>query len=100
MAAATRKGHSIIFTALTDTYAGQIVSVQGISLRGAGLTPGQDIQLLDDGGDVVADYITEAATDNADLWGGRQPQFYQGLKLASAVAGAVAGTWVLTVFTE
>lgn len=96
MAAATRKGKSILFSAVTDTYAAQIVSVGGITFQGTGLTPGQRVLLLDDGDDIVADYQTEAATDNADLWGGAEPRFYHGLKMS----GTVAGTWVLTVFTE
>lgn len=97
MAAATRKGNSILFTALTDTHALQTIEINGISFQGTGLTAGQRVLLQDDDGDTIADYQTEAAIDNADLYGGRKPKFYNGLKLAS---GTVAGTWVLTVLTN
>lgn len=96
MAAATRKGNSIKFTAVTDTYAAQIVDIAGITFQGSGLTAGQQVLLLDDGDSVVADYLTEGVTDNADLWNGRPPKFYNGLKMS----GTVAGTWALTVITN
>lgn len=98
MAAATKKGNSILFTAITDTYAAQIVCPNGITFQGTGLTAGQRVLLQDDAGDTIADYVVMAATDNADLWGGRDTsKFYMGLKFP---AGAIDGTWVLTVFTE
>lgn len=96
MAAATRKGKSIIFDAVTDTYAAQIVFIQGITFQGTGLTAGQNVLLLDDDGDIVADYLTAGTSDNADLWNGRQPQMFKGLKMS----GTVDGTWALTVFCE
>lgn len=96
MAAATRKGNSIILTATSDTYAAQIACINGISFQGSGLTAGQRVLLQDDGGDTVADYLVEGTTDNADLYTGRHPKFYMGLKMT----GTVDGTWVLTVFTE
>lgn len=97
MAAATRKGNCIIFTAITDTYAGQIVSIAGITFRGTGLTSPQQVLLTDDQGDVIVDYDTEGTTvDNQDLWNGRPAKFYMGLKMT----GTVAGTWALTVFLE
>lgn len=93
MAAATTKGSAIIFTAVTDTYAAQVTYIGGIQFQGSGLTPGQRVLLLDDGDDVIADYLILSATDDADLWNGRQPKFYHGLKMS----GTVAGTWALTV---
>ncbi len=95
MAAATRNGSSVVFSAVTDTYAAQIVDIVGVTFQGTGLTIGQRLELVDDGGDPIADYVVGAATDNADLWNGRGPKFYYGLKFP---AGAVAGTWVLSVF--
>lgn len=95
MAAATRKGNSIIFTAVTDTYAGQIVCIRDISFQGTGLTGDQRVLLLDDGSDVVADYNVPDTSANADLWNG-EPKFYMGLKMS----GTVAGTWALTVFLD
>lgn len=96
MAAATRKGRSIMFDAVTDTYAAQIVDIAGISFQGTGLTAGQNVIMTDDQDSVIVDYIVEAATDNADLWNGRAPQFCMGLKMT----GTVGGTWQLTVFTN
>lgn len=96
MAAATRTGKAIMFDAVSDTYAAQIVSIAGITFQGTGLTAGNNVLLLDDGNDVVVDYVIPAATDNADFWAGRVPQFYHGLKMS----GTVDGTWKLTVFTE
>lgn len=85
-----------MFDAVSDTYAAQAVFIAGISFQGSGLTPGDNVLLLDDDDSVIVDYLVEAATDNADLWGGRDPQFYHGLKMS----GSVAGTWKLTVFVE
>lgn len=96
MAAITRKGDSLPLTAVSDTYAG-IVCVNGITFQGTTLTAGQRVLLQSTSGDTIADYVVEAATDNADLWGGRGPKFYTGLKMP---ADAVGGTWVITVFTE
>lgn len=96
MAAITRNGDSLPFTAITDTYAG-IVCVNGITFQGTGLTAGQRVLLQNTSGDTICDYVVEAATDNADLYTGRHPKFYQGIKFA---AGAIGGSWVLTVFTE
>lgn len=97
MAAATRKGNSILFTAVTDTYAAQVVCPNGITFRGTGLTAAQQVLLTDDDGDIVADFVISAATQYADLWNGRAPdQFYRGLKMS----GTVGGTWTLTVYTD
>lgn len=96
MAAADRKGKSIVFDAVTDTYAAKVVRIAGATFQGTGLTATNRVLMTDDNDDVVVDYVVEAATDNADLWGGRPPQQYHGLKMS----GAVDGTWALTVFLE
>jgi hypothetical protein len=92
---ATRLGRSITMTATGDEYTG-IVCPIGINFQGTGLTAGQRVLVTDSAGSVIADYITEGTSDNADLLNGRplDGQFYQGIKIA---AGTVAGTWVLTV---
>lgn len=93
--AVTRQGRSITMTAVNDEYTG-IVCPIGINFQGTGLTAGQRVQITDSGGSVIADYITEGTSDNADLLNGRplDGQFYQGIKIAN---NTVAGTWVLTV---
>ncbi len=96
MAAATRKGRSILFTATTDTYAAQTVWICGITFQGSGLSAGDRLLLQDDGGDTIADYLVAATQDNADLWNGRDATCCQGLKLSGS--GTMGGTWVLTVF--
>ncbi len=94
MAAATRKGKSILFTAVTDTYAAQAAIICGITFQGSGLSTGDRILLLDDGDDIVADAKVTSTTLNLDLWNGRDAHHMQGLKMS----GTVDGTWVLTVF--
>lgn len=96
MAAATRKGNSIMFDAVSDTYAAQIVCIAGITFQGTGLTAGQNVILTDDQDDPIVDYLTAGTSDNADLWNGRESKFYHGLKMS----GTVDGTWKLTVFLE
>lgn len=96
MAAATRNGKSIIFDAVSDTYAAQVVRIVGITFQGTSLTADHNVLLLDDGDDVVADYLVAGTSDNADLWNGRQPQQFMGLKMS----GTVSGAWKLTVFLE
>lgn len=96
---ATRKGRSITMTADNDAYTGA-ASINGVSFQGSGLTAGQRLRLTDTGGSVIVDYLVQPDSnnvDNADLWGGRGPEFYQGLLLED---GPAAGTWVLTVFLE
>lgn len=93
--AVTRKGRSLTMTADGDSVAaGQLFFVSGLTFQGSGLTTGQRLRLTDQGGDVICDYLVSAATDNADLWNGRPPAFYDGLLLED---GPAAGTWVLTV---
>jgi hypothetical protein len=93
--AVTRKGSSITMTADADAYAG-IVFVAGLTLQVASGTPGDRLRLTDAAGDVIADYLVTATTDNADLWGGKEPKCYQNL----LVEDFPTGTAVLTVFLE
>ncbi len=95
MAAATRNGKSIVFDAVSDTYAAKTVWIGGLTFQGSGLTVGNRILMLDDGDDIVADALVTAATQNLDLWNGRKAMNYYGLKMS----GTVDGTWALTVFT-
>lgn len=92
--AVDRKGKSITMTADADAYTG-VVFVSGITFQGSSLSAGERLRLTDTSGDVVADYLVAAATDNADLWNGRGEQFFHGLLLED---GPASGTWVLTVF--
>ena len=73
----------------------------GLTFRGTGLTAAQGFIVRDNAtpgsGSVLADYVIEAATDNADLWGGRQPQWITALSLDSTTVG---GTWLLTAFFQ
>lgn len=95
MSTATRKGNSIMFDAVADVYAGQVVWIRDITFQGTGLTTDQHVVLLDDNDDLIADYVIPAATANGQLWNG-PPQQYMGLKMS----GTVDGTWKLTVFLE
>jgi len=95
MAEVTRKGNSMAFSAVTDTYAGKLVCIAGITFQGTGLTAGQIVNLTDDAGDPIVNYAIEATIDSADLWNGRPPdKFYMGLKMN----GTVAGSWALVVY--
>lgn len=94
--AVTRQGRSIQMTALGDAYTGVVVPV-GLNFQGTGLTAGQRLLITATDGSVIADYITEGTSDNADLLNGRTGLFYQGITLA---AGTVAGTWVVTIVLE
>lgn len=73
----------------------------GLTFRGTGLTAAQGFIVRDSAtpgsGSVLADYVIEAATDNADLWGGRQPQWITAISLDNTT---VAGTWLLTAFFQ
>lgn len=92
----TRQGSAITMTATADAYTG-VVSVLGLNFQGTGLTAGQRLLITDTDGSVIADYITEGTSDNADLINGRDAKFYTGIKIA---AGTLAGSWVLTVVLE
>lgn len=93
----TRKGNSITMTAAADAYTG-IVSIAGLTFQVTGGSAGDRLLVKDEsGGSIIADYIVTAATDNADLWGGRDPKFYAaGVYLDTCPSG----TAVLTVVTE
>lgn len=90
----------ITFDATNDaTEAGRdLIEVVGMTFRGGNggaLTAGQQLLVKDRAGNILADYLTEGTTDNADLWGGRAPQICDGISLANTT---VAGAWVLTVY--
>lgn len=102
--ALTTQGRSYQFTAITDKiafppYLGK--KLVALSIQGSGLTAGNRLQVRDTGtvgsGNVLADYLIAAATDNADLWGGRSPQIVSGLSIDN---NTIDGTWVLTATFE
>jgi hypothetical protein len=101
--ALAQQGRSITFTAITDKvdFGGLLYNVVAMSFQGGvggALTAGQRLVVRDTGtvgtGNILADYLTEGTTDNADLWGGRNPQPVKGLSIDN---NTLAGTWVLTV---
>lgn len=98
--AIARQPRAITFTAVNEGIdLGEQTEVVGITFQGSGLTAGQRVLVRDHAtpgsGSVLADYLTEAAIDNADMWVSRKSQQVQGLSIAN---NTVAGTWVLTVF--
>lgn len=96
--AVAREGRTITMTADGDAIdAGNVFFVNGVTFQGATLTAGQRLRLTDATGDVICDYLVEAATDNADLWNGRPAQYANGLLLED---GPADGTWVLTIYCE
>lgn len=93
-----RKARHVTFTAANEGLTlGGMYKLVGLTFQGTGLTAGQRLTVRDHAtpgnGEVLADYVTEAATDNADLWGGRTPQIVTGLSVDTST---IAGTWVLT----
>ncbi len=97
--AVTINSRSVEMTATSDTITLPYKKmITGINFQGTGLTAGQRVTLRDTAtvgtGNRLADYETEAATDNGDLWGGRSPQNVSAFSLDNTT---VAGTWVLTV---
>lgn len=95
--AVAREGKTITMTADGDAIAaGNIFYVIGMTFQGATLTAAQRLRVTDNqGGNVLCDYLVEAATDNADLWNGREGMHVDGLLMED---GPAAGTWVLTIF--
>lgn len=100
----TIQGRSYQFTANTDKiafppFAGK--KLLSLTIQGSGLTAGNRLLVRDTGtqgsGNVLADYLIAAATDNADLWGGRTPQIVSGLSIDN---NTIDGTWVLTATFE
>lgn len=90
--AVTRQGSSATMTAVADALTG-IFYLTGINFQGTGLTAGHRLRILDTGGSAIADYIVEAASDNADLLSGRPAQHWDGLRIENNTVG---GTWVVT----
>jgi hypothetical protein len=91
----SRKGKSITFTADADTYATPVF-VAGLTMQVSGGSAGDRLRVTDSGGSVIADYLVMAATDNADLWAGRGPQFYDSV----LIEDFPSGTCVLTLFVD
>lgn len=91
----TRKGTSITFTADADTYSG-VVFVKGLTMQVTGGSAGDRLRVTDSGGDVIADYIVSAATDNADLWNGRPAAKYDNV----LIEDFPSGTCVVTMFLD
>lgn len=94
--AVARQGRSFTMTATGDAVTGILFPI-GMNFQGTGLTAGQRLLITDTDGAIIADYITEGTSDNADLLNGRDSTCCQGLKIA---AGTLAGTWVLSVMLE
>ena len=94
--AVTRQGRSIQMTATGDAYTGVIFPI-GLNFQGTGLTAGQRLLVTATDGSVIADYITEGTSDNADLLNGRKGLCYQGITIA---AGTLSGSWVLSIIYE
>jgi hypothetical protein len=90
-----RKGTSITMTADADAATGAFW-IAGVTFQCSGSAAGERLRLTDTAGDVIADYLVSAATDNADLWSGRNPHLYHGL----LVEDFPSGTGVLTIFLE
>ena len=98
--AIAEQGRSITFTAVNESlgFGGNWRRIIAMSFQGTGLTAAQRLVVRDTAtvgsGNILADYQTEAATDNADLWGGRKSQVAKGLSIDN---NTIAGTWTLTV---
>jgi hypothetical protein len=96
--AVDRKGKSITMTADADSIAaGNYFFIGGLTFQGASLNAGERLRVTDAGGSLIADYLVSAATDNADLWNGREPQYVNGILVED---GPATGTWVLTFFLD
>lgn len=98
--AIAQQGRSITITAVNAgvSFGGDLREVVAMTFQGATLTAGNRLVVRDTGtvasGNILVDYLVEAATDNADLWGGREAQQVKGLSLDN---NTIDGTWVLTV---
>jgi hypothetical protein len=90
---------SITFTAVNEgiDFGPTPRHVVGMTFQGTGLTAGHRLVVRDTAtpgsGNILADYLVEAASDNADLFTGHPPQRVSGLAIDNL---AVGGTWVLT----
>lgn len=101
--AIAKAGRTVTFTAVNEgidltTFGHPFVEVVGMTFQGASTTAGHRVVVRDHktpgSGNPLADYLIEGTSDNADLWGGRQPQIVSGLSIDNNTVG---GTWVLTV---
>lgn len=101
--AVAKSGASVTFTAVNEgidfaAHGFPLVEVTGMTLQGASTTAGHRLTVRDTAtvgsGNILADYLIEGTSDNADLWGGRTPQMVKGLSIDNNTVG---GTWVLTV---
>lgn len=102
--AITSQGRSYTFTAVNEgvtfpPYFGK--KLIALSLQGTGMTAAQRLVVRDTGtvasGNILADWVVEAANSNADLWGGRTPQIVSGLSIDN---NTLAGTWTMTATFE
>lgn len=83
-------------------FSGITRKIIGITLQGSGLTAGHRVVMRNSAtvgsGDIIADYLIEAATDNADLWGTKPPlRSNQGVSVDNLT---LTGTIVITVFLD
>ena len=97
--AVTRQEKSVQMTATGDSVSFvDVATIVGMTFQGSGLTASQRLQVTEGTagtGSRLADYITEAATDNAELWAGKPPKRVMDISITS---GTLSGTWVLTIF--
>lgn len=95
--AVTRLGRTITMTADADSIAaGNYFFVSGMTIQVTSGVAGDRLRVTDAGGSVLADYLVEGATDNADLWNGRAPVFCDGI----TVEDFPTGTAVLTIYLD
>ena len=86
------RSRSIQMTASGDVVPGNpVLALQQLTFAGTGLTAGQQLTVLDGNGDIVADYVIEAAIDNAELL--PNPRMVRGLNILNVT---LSGTWRLT----
>lgn len=97
------QGRSLTFTATNEATQElpNLMEIVGMTFQGTGLTADQRLTVragaVIGSGSILADYIIEGTTDNADLWNGRQPQAVRGIAIDNTTVG---GTWVLTVMVR
>lgn len=102
--AVTPLGRTVTMTAVNEGLAfppGMPRKLIALFFQGSGLTAGHRLVVRDTGtvasGNAMTDYLIEAATDNADLWGGRPGQLMAGISIDN---NTLTGTWVLTATFE
>lgn len=74
--------------------AGNYFLIAGMTLQGSSLTPDDRVLVTDADGSILADYLIQSATDNADLMNGREPIYADGITVESFPASGA----VLTIF--